>query len=215
MTHSQYGQDDFVMKYYSGKTNGYFVDVGAFNTGDDTIILENSGWSGICIEPINGAFSELSKNRNCVCLNICVGSENKEVDFLENTSQKPDEKWYGYTSALSGVYESYSPEHLDRIAQENKKWNAKSNLVKKQMLTLEKVFEQSNSPNFIEYLKIDVEGGELSCLKGVNFEKQNFGLISLEANYDHEINACVDYLKTKNYEPFVKVGIDVFFRKKL
>jgi FkbM family methyltransferase len=210
---SQYGQDNFVVNYFKNKKDGYFVDVGAFNDGDDTVLLEKLGWSGICIEPITGAYQELTERRSCTCLNVCVGNENKQVDFSENVSNDSDSGWYTYTSALSGVVESYSQEHLNRISQENKDWNGKSVIVKKQMMTLTSIFEENNSPSHIDYLKVDIEGGELSCLQGIDFTKNTFDLISLEANYEHETRPCVDLLARYGYAPFVKLGVDIFFRK--
>ena len=211
MKYSQFGQDKFVYKHFREKKDGYFVDVGAFNDGNDTKFLESEGWSGICIEPITGAYLELIKNRKCTCVNACVGNNNQDVDFRENIPSDSSLGWNTYTSMLSGVAKTHSNDHLARIDHENMRTGGKSVIVKKKMMTLTKIFEENNAPDHIDYLKIDTEGGELSCLLGIDFSRYSFGILSVEANYREEIIPCAALLINKNYRPFVKVGDDIFF----
>ena len=205
MTYSQFGQDDKILKIFDGITDGYFLDVGAHSTGEDTLLLEELGWSGICIEPLDSEFSTLVSKRKCICKNICVGDRNGEVDFASNE---------GYTSALSGVVEYYCDAHKERIVSEINEMGGSMNVGVKQMKTLSTLLDEENAPTHIELLKIDVEGGEHAVLSGIDFSKYTFDLITLEANYQEEINRCVAFLDEKGYTPFAKVGIDIFFGRK-
>ena len=205
MTHSQFGQDDEIVKFFNEKTDGYFLDIGAHNDGQDTILLEEMGWSGICVEPLDVQYANLLKIRKCVCKNICVGDRNGEVDFLHNE---------GYTSALSGVLEYYCNEHKHRIESEKRMKGGQSFVVKKNMKTLTTLLDEENSPTHIELLKIDAEGGEFAILSGVDFSKYTFDLITLEANYSEEINRCAKLLWDNGYAPFQTVGMDAFFKRR-
>jgi len=206
MTYSQFGQDDEIVKFFNGKTNGWFIDVGAHSSGDDTILLEKMGWSGICVEPCDDLFENLKKIRSCVCENVCIGKIDGEIDFCWNT---------GYTSALSGVMEYYSPQHIQRINSENNIYGGKTMVVKKTIKTLTTLLQQLNSPSHIELLKIDAEGGEYAVIEGTDFSKYTFDLITIEANYRHEYERCKHLLDLNGYEEFKVVGIDVFFKRKL
>ena len=205
MTHSQYGQDDAILEFFKGKTDGYFLDIGAHDTGCDTIILEKNGWSGICVEPLDKMFSTLHANRNCLCKNICIGDKDGEVDFCSNL---------GYTAALSGVVEYYCDEHKQRIQNEIQNMGGGSMVVKKEIKRLTTLLDDEDAPSHIELLKLDVEGGEYAALSGIDFSRYTFDLITIEANYQEELNRCVTLLWNNGYEVFKKVGIDFFFRRR-
>jgi hypothetical protein len=50
--------------------NGFYIDIGSYNpiTNNNTYLLEQLGWNGICIE-IDSSFNEEYKQRNCIFLN--------------------------------------------------------------------------------------------------------------------------------------------------
>lgn len=202
MTYSQFGQDDFVVDLFDSSEDGYFIDVGASHDGNDTLLLEEMGWGGICIEPIDASFVSLQDKRKCTCLNICVGDHEGTVEFMENT---------GYTEELSGVVDYYCDQHKDRISRENSSHGSTSKVIQKEIKTLNSVLEEQGAPDFIEFLKIDTEGGEEHVLKGIDFSKYSFGVISIESNYQQETDLVISFLKSKGYEPIAKVGIDIFF----
>ena len=202
MTRSQSGQDDAIVEFFREKTDGYFLDIGANSLGEDTLLLEESGWSGICVEPLEIQFSELSSKRKCICKNICIGDKNGEVDFLMNE---------GYTSALSGVLEYYCDAHKQRIQTEKNSMGGQSFLIKREMKTLTTLLDEENAPSHIEVLKIDAEGGEFSILSGIDFSKYTFDLITIEGNYQEEVDRCVSLLSENGYSFLKFVGIDIFF----
>ncbi len=202
MTYSQFGQDDKILEIFDGITDGYFLDVGAHSSGEDTLLLEELGWSGICIEPLDKEFSTLVSKRKCICKNICIGDKNGEVDFLMNE---------GYTSALSGVLEYYCDAHKQRIQTEKNSMGGQSFLIKREMKTLTTLLDEENAPSHIEVLKIDAEGGEFSILSGIDFSKYTFDLITIEGNYQEEVDRCVSLLSENGYSFLKFVGIDIFF----
>jgi FkbM family methyltransferase len=67
---SQVGQDKWIVEeVFKGMTHGFFVDIGAYDgiIISNTYILEHRfQWDGICVEPHEGVFELLKKNRNCL-----------------------------------------------------------------------------------------------------------------------------------------------------
>ena len=85
--YSQIGQDKWVNDTLKGKTNGFFIELGAC----DGLYLSNTlyfekekNWNGICIEPNSSYFSRLCKNRKCLISNDLIYShKDMLVEFSE------------------------------------------------------------------------------------------------------------------------------------
>ena len=56
------------------------------------------------------------------------------------------------------------------------------------------ILDNSNAPNFIDYLSIDTEGSEYDILKTVIFDKYIFGFINIEHNYEEPIRTNIKEL---------------------
>jgi FkbM family methyltransferase len=50
-------------------------------------------------------------------------------------------------------------------------------------VTLEKLLEDHDAPNEIDYISIDTEGSELDILKGFNFDRYRVGFFTIEHNF--------------------------------
>ena len=73
---------------------------------------------------------------------------------------------------------------MKRLQKEIKKYNSKTEIIKVETLTLEKIFDDYNIKN-INYLSIDVEGAEFDVIKSINFNKIFIDIIGFENNYDN------------------------------
>lgn len=152
----QIGADKWVVEFFNGKKNGFFVEAGA---GDgikfsNTYVLEKDlGWTGICIEP-NSMFAELPNNRKCQCVPYVLGGERKHVTFVDR----------GYHSSViePGV--------------------SVLKTIKTCSIPLGEVLEQFKAPYLIDYLSLDTEGSEYDILRTFPFKKHKFMLISVEHN---------------------------------
>ena len=70
---------------------------------------------------------------------------------------------------------------------------------------------EENNINNIDYLSIDTEGSELNVLKGIDFDKFNINIISVENNgYNDNVK---NYLESCNYEFLCKVCGDEIYAK--
>ena len=192
--YSQYKQDEFLENnVFKGYKNGFFVDVGAHDgiSLNNTLYFEKyNKWTGINIEPIKNVFNKLIKNRpDCINLNYAVCNYNGETDFLLNI---------GYTEMLSGIKESYDDRQLNQLNHRNNIYSSNTEIIKINTIKLETIFDKYNIKN-INYLSIDVEGGEFEVIKSINFDKVFIDVIEFECNYEDSCIPIVKYLESKNF----------------
>lgn len=205
---SQCDQDKFVNEtFFKNKKGGVFVEIGAYNG----IHLSNSyffekelEWQGLCVEPIPEAFEELIKNRSCICVQGCVAAESGIVDFLRLT---------GVSTLLSGVVDKYDPKHLERIDREQSLFPEEvfKNIIQVNCYTLNDLLEKNKFYN-VDYLSIDTEGGELSILKSIDFQKFHIEIIDVENNYDDPATRL--FLESVGYEFVTKLKQDEIYKRK-
>jgi FkbM family methyltransferase len=197
MTYSQSSQDTFLLnQYFSTKTNGFYVDIGANNgiTASNTKIFEDRGWNGICIEPNPIIFAELEKNRKSKNYQVCISNLDKEVvDFCQID---------GYAEMLSGIVELYDERHKQRILNEQKHYGG--NRQKIQVKNYK--FSELITVPFIDYLSIDTEGSELDVLQSIDYTKTKIHIITVENNY--ETIEFQNYLRQYNFKYVTKLGAD-------
>ena len=196
---SQAGQDKIIKEFFfKNKKNGFFVEIGAFDgiQGSNCYHFEKFlNWDGIAIEPSRIQFEKLKKNRKCKILNEAVSHEIKEVEFVEVIE--------GLTQ-MSGIN--------DNFYQRNMKIITKNERSKTQSINLKTItFEQAVPKNTdIDYLSIDIEGGEMDLLNSINFNDNDIKVISLENNIPAEQN-FKDFFDSKNFIYFDRVGQDEIF----
>lgn len=162
---SQAGQDYWVCgEVFNGKEKGFYLDIGAHDGVyiSNTYILEAKyKWSGICIEANPTTYSELKKNRNAICLNVCLDRTVGEVEFIMRDVM----------GGITGL------DNKDSDVKDN-------NAVKLKTLPLIDVLDSNNAPKIIDYLSIDVEGAEERVLAEFDFQKYKFRCITIERPSD-------------------------------
>lgn len=203
--YSQCGQDRFVYEnFFKNHRDGIFVDVGAHDgiTFNNTLFLEKeNGWSGINIEPNDNVYQRLIENRpNSINLNVAVSEEEGELEFI---------KVSGAPEMISGLAKHYDPRHENRLDIELKRDGGKRETVLVKSKRLDNIFQENGIKN-VNYLSIDVEGGELSVIKSINFDKVFIDIIGFENNYNDASIPIIDYLKQKKYISIGNVEIDIF-----
>lgn len=194
-----------VIDFFKNKQDGVFIEMGAADgiLGSNTYRLERDfGWDGILIEPIKEYCDQISKYRKAShVFNICIGETEGSVEFT---------RIEGYSKLLSGISDQYPSEHKDRINREVQSMGQKIHVDMvpcKKLITVLKECGVSH----IDYLSVDVEGGEMSVLKSLCMEQHSIRpvLIGCENNYrSSEVN---DYLNTFGYVKVGSAGGDDFF----
>lgn len=126
-----------------------------------------------------------------------------ETDFICNK---------GYTEMLSGIKDSFDIRHMQRVHYENNQYGSSTEIIKVETRKLETICD-SNSISHINYLSIDVEGGEFEVIKSINFDKVFIDVIGFENNYNDTSVPIVKYLEDRNYI-VINSSLDIFMINK-
>lgn len=169
--YSLQGQDKWALDLLGHEKDGYFVDIGAHDGKhcSNTYVMEQLGWDGICVEPnpnLRG-FPSLIENRKCICENLCIFSEETEVDFVAR----------GRRPQGSGIVMESANRDIDKLVERGHP------VIKVKAITLEQLLDKHNAPSVIDYINIDTEGSEYEILKVFNFNKYRFKTLTIEHNY--------------------------------
>lgn len=200
MFFSEYAQDRFVVGFFAKKRSGFFVDIGAFDGVNlsNTFALEKYyGWNGICVEP-SEKFSELVKNRKCICLNCAVLGKNFSASFVYYKNSALQSGIEGFVNEAEAKKQGYN-------ISEKSVFNVKTK-------TLQSLLEENNAPYFVDYLSLDTEGCEFEILKDFDFSKYKFGVITAEHNKNKKLRKDTYFLLQKNgYFRIAKTCLDDFY----
>lgn len=206
-SYSQAGQDKYLLeRYFSEVKDGFYIEVGAHDgvTYSNTLLFEKKGWRGLLFEPIPEVYNRLVKNRKGEAINACAYDRNGTVDFILNK---------GYSEMLSGVRECYDERHYNRLAREQLKQGGDSDLILSRCVTLTDELSK-RGVNHVDFISIDVEGGELKVLQGLDFKKIDVSVILIEDNYPDKFKPIHSLLEENGYILDGQIGIDKIYVKK-
>ena len=185
---------------YNNKRDGYFVDLGAFDTKKLSSVWALEcyyDWTGIRVDADPKAMIASPRSKH---YNVGVGSENGEMDF---------------SLCDKRAYNTFEPMHKwgDVILEEKLQRHGVKVLEKQpvEVWTLEKILEEGQAPEFIEYLSMDIEGAEYEALRNFPFDKYTFGAISIEYAPQelHDLLIENNYIKVEN--PYTTVTFEHYY----
>lgn len=192
---SQLGADTWVLSLFNAP--GYFVDVGCADGEkiNNTYLLEQNGWKGICIDAFPKNFA--NRPNSIVEKAVLYSEKDVEVDFI--VPNEPE---------LSGI-----PQHLSHCFRDRVINNAQQQYKFKTAL-LTDILDKHGAPSFINYLSLDIEGAEYEVLRTFNFDKYKFGTLSIEHNYDEPRRTQIrDLMTEKGYSLCKDVAFDDWYVK--
>jgi FkbM family methyltransferase len=203
--YSQYSQDRSLETcIFKGYKNGIFMDIGAHDGVDlnNTLYFElTNNWTGINVEPISSVYDRLKTNRpNNININCAVTNTDGISEFIYNT---------GYTEMLSGLKSELDFRHINRINDEIKQMGGTSESITVETRRVESICDQYNI-NQINYLSIDVEGGEMKVLESINYNKVFIDVIGFENNYKDIESEPINFLINKGYIKLPDHVADIF-----
>lgn len=188
---SQNGEEILIWDLFSRRNQGFFVDVGAHDgvALSNTYFLEAVGWSGILVEANPELCSAAARARPfSKAVHAAASATECEVSFTVADN----------VSALS----SLTPD-LARIRREG----GSTREIMVRAMTLDSLLEDVNEP--IDFVSIDVEGGEMDVLRGFDLARFAPQLLVIEDNHDQgELDA---YLAPRGYKRFAKIEQNIFF----
>ena len=171
-SYAQNFEDVMLARAFPGAA-GFYVDVGANDPDIDNVsrVFYERGWSGINIEPLSANSIELRNKRpRDINLEIAVGEEEGTITFYEIG------KWHGYSTTDAALAEQHRQDGLKVVEHEVP--------VKK----LAAILDEHAAERVIDFLKIDVEGTELSVLRGADLRRHRPKIIVLESKMPVTLN---------------------------
>lgn len=199
---SQAGQDRIVDAVLGRKMGGVFVDVGGYDgvTGSNSLFFETfRGWTGVLVEPAPTQVRKAEAVRRCPCLGYAVAGEAGELRFMEVTK--------GYTQ-MSGFLDSYDPNLLERVRSDPRHEEIVHTL---QTKTLNSILSE-NSIDHVDFLSLDVEGGEVSILSNFDFDAVDVEIWSIENNAQDSV--IPELMRDNGFDLIEFAGVDDIFRKR-
>lgn len=164
ISYAQNLEDVMLWKALKDVKNGFYIDVGANDPLIDSVtnMFYQNGWHGVNIEPINTHFKKLILERSeDINLNCAISDSKGRLDI-----------W---------VCEVRGWATLDRnVADTHEKNGYKGEWHSIEVKTLAEVCAAYNPEN-IHFLKVDVEGLEMSVLKGNDWGKYRPWIVVVEA----------------------------------
>ena len=202
---AQHGEDIILWNFFKRKDSGFFIEVGAFDgeQSSNTYAFEKLGWKGILIEAGKEQYKECIANRpGSKVIHAAVGGPDAKgtITFHQVTS---NEKWSGMLSYLR--------------ADERQRWrvNRDGTAVNKTEVSyrsLNNILETCDLEP-IDFITIDVEGGELDVLKGFDINQYHPRVIVVENNNRQNHNHMDDYLESFDYQCRSSIGCNDFYLK--
>ena len=195
---SQQGEDLLIYRNFINVVtkDGIFVELGACDglLYSNTMFLEKYlGFKGILIEPVKEFYDRLIKNRtNNSCYNNAISLNKSDIDILIN-------------GAVSGIKKHMSKKFINA-------WHSKSSIIKIKTKTLSNIFKEQNI-KYIDFISLDVEGGELDVLKTIDWENITIYLICIEldGNNIEKDNKCRQILIDNGFIFKIKMCINEFW----
>lgn len=168
ISYAQNFEDVMLNRVFNGKTNGFYIDVGAWHPIDHSVTKHfyDQGWSGVNVEPSNIYWNLLQKLRPRDTNLHCAVSDNREaMDYLEIPNS-------GASTSIHSVWGIIA-----------KQGGLAKNAIKRKVecVTLADICNQYARGKEIDFLKIDVEGAELSVIKGGDWKAYRPRVIVVEA----------------------------------
>lgn len=200
--YSQAGQDRIVDKMLGHKTGGVFVDVGGYDgvTGSNSLFFEMfRGWSGVLVEPAPTQLRKAEAVRRCPCLGYAVAGEAGTLEFMEVTK--------GFTQ-MSGFLDSYAPELLERVRGDQRHEEVVHTLETKTLIDI----LAGQDINSVDFLSLDVEGGEMGILENFDFKAVDVTIWTIENNTQD--TAIPEIMRDNGYDLVEFAGVDDIFRKR-
>jgi FkbM family methyltransferase len=170
---------------FFGNFKGYFVEVGANDPheGSQTWLLEQSGWTGVLIEPQPDLAAELRSRRKAKVFAVaCSSPENADRELPLH---------------VAGPLSSLDRRRMAPGA-------APERVIKVPVRTLDSILTEAATPTNFDFLSIDVEGHEIEVLRGFDIARWRPRLVLLEDHVadlsKHRYLTSIGYRIIRRYE---------------
>lgn len=202
----QYEQSLIVDKHFQGKTNGFFIEAGAWNGAylSNSLFLEvERNWTGLLIEANTKAFEHLSAlQRRAFSFHGCVSTSNQstKVTFdgadVFGAIKKTSSQLTQGEAALEKNRAALDKDHRSTFEV--------------QCFPLYSLLLALGNPE-VDYFSLDVEGSEMDILRTIPWNKVRIKTLTIEVEHS-DANMITTFMETNGYSMVQKIGnVDLFF----
>lgn len=198
--YSQFGEDRLLNEIFGFKKSGLCVEVGANNGMDDSTsyFFEKNGWHCILIEPNPELAYGLRRDRSGEVFECAVSDK---PGFAQLTIVEGADRSHGMSSINDS---SGFQQHIQDLGFSTR-------VVPTRVRTLDSILDDARTDSDIDFISIDVEGLELSVLKGLSLDRWRPRIILLEDNSHFSNNDVANYLANFGYQRFRRTGVNDWF----
>lgn len=195
---SQFGEDAFIWDLFDCKTDGFFIEVGAYDgySLSATYALEAAGWTGLLVEALPDRVAQCRARRpGSTVVQAAVSSRG-------STGTATFEAVMGGTDVTSDMVSGLAPKAAQR--ELIVRFKAKSERIEVPLTTLARLLDGHTGP--IDVAIIDVEGSELDVLDGLEIERTRPRVLVVEDLSLGREGAVPAYLDQVGYREVVRFG---------
>lgn len=187
-----------VLKFFPENYQGYCIEAGDCDGLflSNTLELEALGWFCLCIEPNPIYHNQLIQNRKL--WRFCALGDYNAHDI-------PFKIYWNEIAEYAGI-SSLEPDM--RLIRHFSPHFVFQEEIQVQVCTLNSCLENAGFPR-LDFLSLDVEGGELNVLKGLDFNRWKPQLMQIENHHDDP--KLVQYLIDRRYKRIDRIDIDDFW----
>ena len=225
--YSQHGEDRALWDFFRGQSGGVCVEVGGFDgeTFSNTLTFEEQGWRAIIVEPMPHFALKIQARRPGATLFACAaGAAPGEaelviahgVEALSTTTAKADHlerirKLGGRTEEVTVPVRTLDAMlaeagHLARI----RKMGGQMEKVQVPVRTLDAMLTEAGVAK-IDFITIDVEGGELTVLAGFDLGRWQPRVVILENANGKRCGDLHDEMLRRGYHWFVSTSCNEWY----
>jgi FkbM family methyltransferase len=194
---SQSGQDAWLETHvFKGKRGGRFVEIGGYDgfTGSNCLYFEAfHGWSGVLVEASPALKARAAAFRRCPCLGIAIAAGDGKAQFLEVVE--------GLTQ-MGGLLSSYDPGRRAAVEADPRH---KGKVITVPTRPLAAILDD-HELSVVDYISLDVEGGELAVLEAFPFDRYEITAWTIENNSGTE--DIPRLMKSRGYRLVEGLGAD-------
>lgn len=192
---AQFGEDTALWEILGGKLDGFFIEVGAYDGEKFSVSygFEAVGWKGVLIEAIPAAYEKcraLRKNSRVVHAALSKPGHPPTATFTVSTQIE----MLSYLRADAHHLADFERRQLPRQT------------VDVPVMTMNEVL--SGHSGVIDFVSIDVEGGEIDLLEGFDLERFRPRVLMIEDSAMLPDSAVLRYMQAKPYEHIGAVGVN-------
>jgi len=179
--------------FFENRADGVYVDVGANDPflGSTSWIVEETGWSGVLVEPIPALAERLRRERAGRVFNCACSRREDEGKRLRFWIHPENPGW-------STFHRETSPWFKDEALE-----------IEVEVRTLDSILEEAGVREGFELLAMDVEFHEIDVLEGLDLARWRPQLVFVEDHvHDHRL---LRYLNGKGYRCLRRTGLNSWF----